>query len=134
MEICTKNDAYTCAIVAVFLLHLLGSFSLCNALQVKSSCSTSLETLLYRQTSKGTSKFIRVPGKMGWFGLKLEGDSTSSTTTRPSEHTQSVVQQLPSQVGETAAGMAGDGMASGRREGVEQWNFHPKVVYKRKKR
>ena len=49
---------------------------------VKSSCATSLETLLYRQTSGGTqgrgmsrgvtgpSKFIRVVGKHGWFGLK----------------------------------------------------------------
>lgn len=51
---------------------------------VKSNCATSLETLLYRQTSggsasqgKGTSrgvtgpsKFIRVAGKHGWFGLK----------------------------------------------------------------
>ena len=49
---------------------------------VKSSCATSLETLLYRQTSggpqgrggsrglAGPSKFIRVAGKHGWFGLK----------------------------------------------------------------
>lgn len=49
---------------------------------VKSNCATSLETLLYRQTSggsqgKGTSrgvtgpsKFTRVTGKHGWFGLK----------------------------------------------------------------
>ena len=37
---------------------------------VNSSCTTSLETLLYRQTSKGNSKFVRVAGKMGWFGLK----------------------------------------------------------------
>ena len=37
---------------------------------VNSNCTTSLETLLYRQTSKGTGKFVRVPGKMGWFGLK----------------------------------------------------------------
>lgn len=39
---------------------------------VNSSCTTSLETLLYRQTSKGNSKFVRVAGKMGWFGLKGE--------------------------------------------------------------
>ena len=44
-------------------------FYVCS-LQAKSSCSTSLETLLYRQTSKPASKFIRVPGKMGWFGLR----------------------------------------------------------------
>lgn len=50
---------------------------------VKSNCATSLETLLYRQTSggpvgrgnpravnTGPSKFIRVSGKHGWFGLK----------------------------------------------------------------
>ena len=50
---------------------------------VKSNCATSLETLLYRQTSgersqgkgnsrtvTGPSKFIRVVGKHGWFGLK----------------------------------------------------------------
>lgn len=53
---------------------------------VKSNCATSLETLLYRQTSGGggsqyggranpravvgPSKFIRVMGKHGWFGLK----------------------------------------------------------------
>ena len=43
---------------------------------VKSNCATSLETLLYRQTSGGSrgvtgpSKFIRVVGKHGWFGLK----------------------------------------------------------------
>ena len=51
---------------------------------VKSNCATSLETLLYRQTSggpqgkgnsnsrgmSGPSKFIRVLGKHGWFGLK----------------------------------------------------------------
>ena len=36
---------------------------------VKSSCTTSLETLLYRHTSKGYSKFVRVPGKMGCFAL-----------------------------------------------------------------
>jgi hypothetical protein len=59
---------------------------------VKSNCATSLETLLYRQTSggsqgkgnysrgvSGSSKFTRVPGKHGWFGLKAsvlqeEGD------------------------------------------------------------
>ena len=50
---------------------------------VKSNCATSLETLLYRQTSggvqgkganiriiNGPTKFIRVHGKHGWFGLK----------------------------------------------------------------
>lgn len=49
---------------------------------VKSNCATSLETLLYRQTSggpqgkggtrgvAGPSKFTRVAGKHGWFGLK----------------------------------------------------------------
>lgn len=51
---------------------------------VKSNCATSLETLLYRQTSggggsqgkgnsravTGPSKFMRVVGKHGWFGLK----------------------------------------------------------------
>lgn len=50
---------------------------------VKSNCATSLETLLYRQTSgsiqgkgvnariiTGPTKFIRVQGKHGWFGLK----------------------------------------------------------------
>ncbi len=50
---------------------------------VKSNCATSLETLLYRQTSGGSqgtkgnsrvvtgpSKFTRVSGKHGWFGLK----------------------------------------------------------------
>lgn len=50
---------------------------------VKSNCATSLETLLYRQTSgggpqgrgnsrmvTGPSKFTRVLGKHGWFGLK----------------------------------------------------------------
>lgn len=49
---------------------------------VKSNCATSLETLLYRQTSGGSqakgnsrgivgpSKFTRVLGKHGWFGLK----------------------------------------------------------------
>lgn len=50
---------------------------------VKSNCATSLETLLYRQTSggiqgkgvnvriiSGPTKFIRVQGKHGWFGLK----------------------------------------------------------------
>ena len=57
---------------------------------VKSNCATSLETLLYRHTSGsggsatgkgkvgygggapvgGTSKFIRVSGKHGWFGLR----------------------------------------------------------------
>ena len=50
---------------------------------VKSNCATSLETLLYRQTSGGSqgkgnssrgvtgpSKFTRVTGKHGWFGLK----------------------------------------------------------------
>ena len=50
---------------------------------VKSNCATSLETLLYRQTSggpqgrgnarsgvTGPSKFTRVSGKHGWFGLK----------------------------------------------------------------
>lgn len=41
---------------------------------VKSSCATSLETLLYRQTSSSNtvSKFTRVNGKHGWFGLKEE--------------------------------------------------------------
>lgn len=39
---------------------------------VKSNCATSLETLLYRQTSNSNSvsKFTRVHGKHGWFGLK----------------------------------------------------------------
>lgn len=39
---------------------------------VKSSCTTSLETLLYRQTSNSNaiSKFVRVSGKHGWFGLR----------------------------------------------------------------
>jgi len=50
---------------------------------VKSNCATSLETLLYRQTSgsiqgkganarivAGPTKFMRVQGKHGWFGLK----------------------------------------------------------------
>lgn len=45
---------------------------------VKSSCATSLETLLYRQTSGGVgappSKFVRVPGKHGWFGLRLSSE------------------------------------------------------------
>lgn len=39
---------------------------------VKSNCITSLETLLYRQTSNSNSvsKFVRVSGKHGWFGLR----------------------------------------------------------------
>ena len=39
---------------------------------VKSNCTTSLETLLYRQTSNSNivSKFVRVSGKHGWFGLR----------------------------------------------------------------
>lgn len=41
---------------------------------VKSNCATSLETLLYRQTSNSNSvsKFTRVHGKHGCFGLKEE--------------------------------------------------------------
>ncbi len=63
---------------------------------VKSNCATSLETLLYRQTSgsiqgkganarivAGPTKFIRVQGKHGWFGLKpsvlLEESEFAST-------------------------------------------------------
>ncbi len=39
---------------------------------VKSNCATSLETLLYRQTSNSSSvsKFVRVSGKHGCFGLR----------------------------------------------------------------
>ena len=55
---------------------------------VKSNCATSLETLLYRQTSGGVgglpSKFIRVPGKHGWFGLRTE----SEDSTQPMEVTE----------------------------------------------
>lgn len=47
---------------------------------VNSSCRTSLETLLYRQTHKVNSKFQRVPGKMGWFRLKDPFSSRPSIT------------------------------------------------------
>ena len=49
---------------------------------VKSSCTTSLETLLYRQTSNSNamSKFVRVSGKHGWFGLR---DDYSVETVQP---------------------------------------------------
>ena len=53
---------------------------------VNSSCTTSLETLLYRQTSKGNSKFVRVAGKMGCFGLRGMGkDLEKPTIVLPSE-------------------------------------------------
>ena len=48
---------------------------------VNSSCTTSLETLLYRQTSRGppgVSKFVRVPGKMGHFGLSSGGSAAGN--------------------------------------------------------
>lgn len=50
---------------------------------VKSSCTTSLETLLYRQTSNSNaiSKFVRVSGKHGWFGLR--DDYTVGTVPPP---------------------------------------------------
>ena len=53
---------------------------------VNSSCTTSLETLLYRQTSKASSKFFGVAGKSGCFGLRGMGsDLEKLTVVLPSE-------------------------------------------------
>lgn len=80
---------------------------------VNSSCTTSLETLLYRQTSKGNSKFVRVAGKMGCFGLRGMGkDLEKPTIVLPSE--RPLVPWKESDDG-----------------GVD---YEPKVFYKRKRR
>ena len=85
---------------------------------VNSSCTTSLETLLYRQTSKGNSKFVRVMGKMGWFGLKGEG-------TDGREEKPTIV--LPSERPLVA------GVAMHRGSELEM-DYEPQVFYKRKRR
>ena len=100
-------------------------------MQVNSSCSTSLETLLYRQTSKCTSKFIRVPGKMGWFGLKSVDETKEEHEEEAPGNTRPVPQKPVVQQVEHS--LPTEGVAR-RREEEESWNFHPKVVYKRKKR
>ena len=58
---------------------------------------------------------------MGWFGLKGEGSGSSD---------QKPVIILPSQAEQKVAGV----VVEGRRGEGEDWDFHPKVYYKRKKR
>ena len=96
---------------------------------VNSSCTTSLETLLYRQTSRGNAKFVRVAGKMGWFGLKAEGCVASdidadSLLTCQEERLQERCAAIGSGGGATA-------VPSDTENGVE---FEPHVFYTRKRR
>ena len=86
--------------------------------RVNSSCTTSLETLLYRQTSKGSSKFVRVPGKMGWFGLRGEGgmEDVKPTLVLPSEKPLVA------------------GVALHQDTEDETLGFEPRVYYKRKRK
>ena len=59
---------------------------------------------------------------MGWFGLKGEGGLGGSE--------QKPVIILPSQAEKKVAGV----VVEGRRHEEENWDFLPKVLYKRKKR
>jgi hypothetical protein len=115
---------------------------------VRSNCSTSLETLLYRQTSKPMSKFIRVPGKMGCFGLR-NPDEMVRRREGEEEEEEDMEDGTPLTDSKTTAAASGGvrppgqpvmvplgsaGRVMGGREGEESWNFNPKVIYKRKKR
>ena len=117
--------------------------------QAKSSRSTSLETLLYRQTSKPASKFIRVPGKMGWFGLKkteeetaqrkTSGNSAGRTETRtPVGGVKCTDQNTEVRPVVEKGVVSGGGRVRGEEgrgeEGEGNWKFNPKVVYKKKRR
>ena len=83
---------------------------------VNSSCTTSLETLLYRQTSKASSKFFRVAGKSGCFGLRGMGsDLEKPTVVLPSERPL----------------VAGVALHESSEHGVE---CEPKVFFKRKRK
>ena len=83
---------------------------------VNSSCTTSLETLLYRQTSKANSKFFRVAGKSGCFGLRGMGsDLEKPTVVLPSERPL----------------VAGVALHESSENGVE---CEPKVFFKRKRK
>ena len=99
---------------------------------VKSNCATSLETLLYRQTSGGTqgrgvsrgvqgpSKFIRVVGKHGWFGLKPSVLQEESELNISLDSVEEVLEEknlntrLVSEVGEELFFFWGGGAIGGR--------------------
>ena len=94
---------------------------------VNSSCTTSLETLLYRQTSKGNAKFVRVAGKLGWFGLKGDGcvvsdiDVESLLSCQETERCAAI-----------GSGSSVDAIQSDNENGVD--SFEPPLFYKRKRR
>ena len=98
---------------------------------VNSSCTTSLETLLYRQTSRGNAKFVRVAGKMGWFGLKAEGCVASDTDADSLLGCrEDRLQERCAPIG-TGGGAAATAVQSDTENGVE---FEPHPFYMRKRR
>lgn len=92
------------------------------------------------------SKFIRVPGKMGCFGLRKLGE-TEGQGEEEEEDMQNVPPVSDSRTGAAASAagvqapvtggpvaVVGRGRSVGGGEGEDRWKFNPKVVYRRKKR
>ena len=93
------------------------------------------------------SKFIRVPGKMGCFGLRSpdemvgrregeeeEEDMEDSTPLTDSKTTAASGGVRPHGQPVMMVPLVSAGRVMGGRDGEESWNFNPKVIYKRKKR
>lgn len=94
------------------------------------------------------SKFIRVPGKMGCFGLRKLGE-TGGQGEEEEEDMDDVPPVSDSRTGAAASAagvqapvvvtggpvaVVGRGRSVGSGEGEDRWKFNPKVVYRRKKR
>ena len=110
---------------------------------VKSSCTTSLETLLYRHTSKGYSKFVRVPGKMGCFALN-EHVIREHSNMQPLEDDLIMPSSVPSAgnaepgrkmvEGGGGGGGGDDAIPESEERGGGFVGFEPRVFYRRKRR